>query len=59
MVLHRKKVEIYRDDSGDWRWRLRAGNGEIVSDSAEGYSSHAYCLRRAEALNPGVRVVER
>ena len=31
--------EIYKDTSGDWRWRLRARNGRIVADSAEGYAS--------------------
>jgi uncharacterized protein YegP (UPF0339 family) len=31
--------ETYRDQSGDWRWRLRAANGRIVADSAEGYAS--------------------
>lgn len=29
--------EVYPDQEGDWRWRLRAANGEIVADSAEGY----------------------
>lgn len=29
--------EVYPDQEGDWRWRLRASNGEIVADSAEGY----------------------
>jgi uncharacterized protein YegP (UPF0339 family) len=31
--------EIYNDTQGDWRWRLRARNGRIVADSAEGYAS--------------------
>lgn len=31
--------EIYRDPTGDWRWRLRARNGRIVADSAEAYAS--------------------
>lgn len=30
-------VEIYKDQGQDWRWRLRAANGKIVADSAEGY----------------------
>jgi uncharacterized protein YegP (UPF0339 family) len=55
------KVELYRDSSAkaEWRWRVRAANGKVVSDSAEGYSSHAHCLRMAEELNPGLRVVQR
>ena len=31
--------EIYADTAGQWRWRLRAVNGRIVADSAEGYAS--------------------
>jgi uncharacterized protein YegP (UPF0339 family) len=30
--------EIYRDHAGEWRFRLRADNGEIVATS-EGYTS--------------------
>ena len=30
--------EVYSDSSGEWRWRLVARNGEVIADSAEGYS---------------------
>lgn len=39
MTEKRAHFEIYQDTSGDWRWRLRAANGRIVADSAEGYAS--------------------
>ena len=42
------RFEVYRDKSGDWRWRLRAANGRIVADSAEGYASRRNLYR---ALN--------
>lgn len=29
--------ELYRDADGDWRWRLKAGNGRVVASSGEGY----------------------
>lgn len=32
-------LEFYVDDSGEWRWRLTAANGEIVGASSEGFSS--------------------
>ena len=32
------KFEIYRDVGGNHRWRLKAGNGEIVAVS-EGYTT--------------------
>ena len=38
------KFEIYKDTAGEWRWRLKAGNGEKIADSAEGYKSKADCV---------------
>jgi uncharacterized protein len=37
------KFEVYPDRSGQWRWRLRANNGRIVADSAEGYVNKSDC----------------
>jgi uncharacterized protein YegP (UPF0339 family) len=31
--------EVYEDRAGEWRWRLRHRNGNIVADSGEGYAS--------------------
>ncbi len=31
--------EIYRDNGGEWRWRLVHENGRILADSGEGYAS--------------------
>jgi len=31
--------ETYQDDVGEWRWRLRAVNGEIIATSSEGYTT--------------------
>ena len=33
------EFELYKDDAGEYRWRLQAGNNKIIADSAEGYSS--------------------
>jgi uncharacterized protein YegP (UPF0339 family) len=27
----------FRDSADEWRWHLKADNGEIIADSAEGY----------------------
>ena len=32
-------VEIYEDRGGNWRWRLRHDNGNVIADGGEGYSS--------------------
>jgi len=37
------KFEVYRDRNYEFRWRLKADNGQIIADSAEGYTSRANC----------------
>ena len=37
----RATFEVYEDDGGKWRWRMIHRNGNIIADSAEGYSSAA------------------
>ena len=32
-------IELYEDSAGEYRWRLRHDNGNIIADSGEGYSS--------------------
>ena len=39
--------EIFEDDAGEWRWRLRAANGEIIAQS-ESYVSKSNAFRGAE-----------
>ena len=36
------EYEIYRDN-GQYRWRLKADNGEIVAQSSEGYHNKSDC----------------
>lgn len=31
------KIQIYKDKKKEYRWRLKAPNGKIVADGAEGY----------------------
>jgi amphi-Trp domain-containing protein len=31
--------ELFEDTAGEWRWRLRHDNGNIIADSGQGYSS--------------------
>ena len=37
------KVEFFKDKAGEYRWRLKATNGRIIADSAEGYKNQADC----------------
>lgn len=43
------KFEVYEDRSGQWRFRLKAGNGEIVA-TGEGYSSKSAVRQGCEAV---------
>jgi len=42
------KFELYRSSS-EWRWRLRAANGEIVA-SGEGYRNRDDCIHAVTLL---------
>ncbi len=42
------KWEIYTDKRGEYRWRRKASNGNIVGSSSEGYSSKSSCTDNAE-----------
>ncbi len=35
--------QIFKDKAGEYRWRLRANNNEIIADSAEGYKAKLDC----------------
>ncbi len=37
------KFELYKDKAGEFRFRLKATNGQVIA-TGEGYSSHANCL---------------
>jgi uncharacterized protein YegP (UPF0339 family) len=49
-------VEVFADDAGEYRWHRKAGNGEIISDSGEGYTDGAYAVKMAARLNMGVEI---
>jgi uncharacterized protein YegP (UPF0339 family) len=36
------KFEIYKDRKGEFRWRLRANNNQVIA-SGEGYTTKAAC----------------
>lgn len=54
------KFEMYNDKSGEFRFRLKARNGEIIAVS-EGYKTKASCLNGIESVRknaPDAEVVE-
>ena len=43
------KFEVYTDKSGEYRFRLKAGNGEVIAIS-EGYSSKSAALNGIDSV---------
>ncbi len=43
------KFEVYKDKAGEFRFRLKAGNGQNIL-SSEGYSKKASCLNGVESV---------
>ena len=43
------KFEVYKDKAGEFRYRLKARNGEIVL-SGEGYKAKASCLNGIDSI---------
>ncbi|MFB8189564.1 YegP family protein [Microbacterium sp. NPDC055988] len=41
--------ELYTDKSGEYRFRLKAGNGEVIA-TGEGYSSKAAALNGIDSV---------
>jgi uncharacterized protein YegP (UPF0339 family) len=44
------QFDVYLDSAAQWRWRVRATNGRIIADSAEGYSSRQACIEGASLV---------
>lgn len=42
-------IEIWLTESGKWFWTCRSPNGEVISDSAEVYSSRSKAVNGAHA----------
>ena len=51
-----KIITVYKDESGEYRWRAKASNGLILADSAESYVSKAYTRGMAESLFPEAKL---
>ena len=42
--------ELYKDASGEWRWRLRHVNRNVIAESGEGYHNKADALQGIESV---------
>jgi len=53
------KFEVYLDESGEYRFRLRARNGQIIAVS-QGYKSKEGCMRGIRSVKanaPTARII--
>jgi len=53
------KYELYQDKAGDWRFRLKAGNGEVIA-TGQGYASKAGAMNGIDSVrrNADSEVIE-
>jgi len=54
------KFEVYKDKAGEYRFRLKAGNGQVIATS-EGYKSKTSCMNGIESVKknaPTAAIVE-
>ena len=42
--------EVYKDKAGEFRWRLKAGNGQNIASSGEGYAEKRGCMAGIESV---------
>jgi uncharacterized protein len=55
------KFSIYTDSKNEYRWRLRATNGQIIAVSGEGYISKSDCqagIRLVQTGAPSAQVID-
>ena len=50
--------EVYKDNAGEYRFRLKASNGQTVLQS-EGYSAKAGCMNGIESVKENSKLTER
>ena len=47
------KFEVYQDNAGEFRFRLKATNGQVIA-TGEGYKAKASCLNGVESVKKNV-----
>ena len=53
--------EVYKDKGGEFRWRLRAANSQVIATSGQGYKEKRGCLEGIESVQkhaPSAKVEE-
>ncbi|GAA0517714.1 Uncharacterized conserved protein YegP, UPF0339 family [Halorubrum aquaticum] len=57
-IESRATFELFEDDAGEWRWRLRHDNGNTIGDSGEGYASKSNAKRALSRVREHVAAAD-
>ena len=56
------KFEVYKDKSGEYRWKLVHTNGQVIANSGEGYKAKASAMNGIKSVQenaPGAVVEDK
>ncbi len=59
--MSKATFELYEDNRGEYRWRLRHDNGNIIADSGEGYANRSgarEAIERIQSYAPEADVLD-
>ena len=51
----KRPLSFYKDEADEWRWRIKAGNGQITHASSEGFVSKQNAVDNVAGLASRVR----
>ena len=52
------KFELYADAKGEYRWRLKASNGQVVATGGQGYASERSAREGIASVRKNAAVAE-
>lgn len=55
--MRARRVTVYKDHRGEWRYRVQSGNWRVIDASEEGFKQKRTAVKRVGGRWPGVEVV--
>ena len=52
------KFEIYKGKKEDYRWRLKAANGQVIATAGQGYKAKADAEKAVDSVKTGAAKAE-
>jgi len=56
--MRARRVTIFRDRKGQWRYRVQAGNWKVIDAAEEGFARRSSIMQRIAARWPEAEIVE-